>query len=463
MQKIKVGYLPFYIKLYDDTDPNAKAPMLEHMQRIISMLEATGLEIVLADDVCRIREEFDRAVDKFNSLGVTAVITQHLAYSPSLESIDALLRLEAPIIVLDTTVDYGLQTDSYKINTMPNHGIHGVQDMCCMLKRNNRKYFLCVGHIQQSGLIAEIAGLCRAATVANAFRKAKIGSVGGTFQGMGDFQISDRDYAQKIGGKVLYMQPDDVKNLLAQVTEDEIAEEAAIDQQKYVVDITNESDYREATRAGLALRKWIESQKLTACSVNFLTLDDYGFPKMPFVECCKLMERGLGYAGEGDVLTAGLVGALMHAYPETGFTEMFCPDWERDLILLSHMGESNPKLAARKPLVTNCTFQYNSCGNTVAMYTCMKPGKAVMVDLTPTYSGIQLILCPGELPDWALDPGLTRKTNEGWFKPNVPLADFLKTYSLAGGTHHCAIVYDVDIAELEAFGQMMGFDVVIID
>ena len=63
MQKIKVGFLPFYIKLNDDTDPNAKAPMLEHMQRIISMLEATGLEIVLADDVCRIREEFDRAVE----------------------------------------------------------------------------------------------------------------------------------------------------------------------------------------------------------------------------------------------------------------------------------------------------------------------------------------------------------------------------------------------------------------
>ena len=133
------------------------------------------------------------------------------------------------------------------------------------------------------------------------------------------------------------------------------------------------------------------------------------------------------------------------------------------MILLSHMGESNPGLSAWTPLVTDCSFQYNSCGDTVAMYTCMKPGKSIIVNLTPTTNGFQLILCPGELPDSALDPNIGRKTNQGWFKPRIPLADFLKAYSVAGGTHHCAIVYNADIAGLEAFGQMMGFDVVIID
>ena len=68
MEKIKVGYLPFYIKLYDDSDPSGRDPMVEHMYKMIAMLEAEGLEIILADEVCRIREEFDRAVDKFNRL-----------------------------------------------------------------------------------------------------------------------------------------------------------------------------------------------------------------------------------------------------------------------------------------------------------------------------------------------------------------------------------------------------------
>ena len=62
---------------------------------------------------------------------------------------------------------------------------------------------------------------------------------------------------------------------------------------------------------------------------------------MPFLEISRLMERGIGYAGEGDVLTAALVGALMKVYAETTFTEMFCPDWKGNSIMLSHMGEIN--------------------------------------------------------------------------------------------------------------------------
>ena len=107
MKKIKVGYLPLYIKLYDDSDPHYRDPMVAHMHLLVSMLEEQGLEIVLAD-VCRIKPEFEAAAKLFNDAEVDAVITQHLAYSPSLESIDALLSIHAPLIVFDTTPDYDL-------------------------------------------------------------------------------------------------------------------------------------------------------------------------------------------------------------------------------------------------------------------------------------------------------------------------------------------------------------------
>lgn len=108
MKKIKVGFLPFYIKLYDDSNPHYRDPMVDYSNMMVHMLESQGLEVIKADEVCRIKPEFERAVEKFNREDVAAVITQHLAYSPSLESIDALLTLKAPIIVLDTTVDYDL-------------------------------------------------------------------------------------------------------------------------------------------------------------------------------------------------------------------------------------------------------------------------------------------------------------------------------------------------------------------
>ena len=307
MKKIKVGYLPLYIKLYDDSNPHYRDPMVDYMHMLIKMLESQGLEVVLADEVCRIKPEFDRAAKKFNDAGVSAVITQHLAYSPSLESIEALLSLDAPIIVFDTTPDYQLlKVANYKGCISANHGIHGVQDMCNLLKRNGKPYYLCVGHALHSEVVSEVVGMCRAATVKKAFQTEKVGSVGGSFTGMGDFLVSDERYKNDIGVEVQYMTTEVVKEYLPKVTEEEIDAELAYDAAHYDSDITFQAEYREATRSGLAVRKWMQDNGLHAATVNFLTLDICGLPKMPFIECCKIMERGQGYAGEGDVLTAGL-------------------------------------------------------------------------------------------------------------------------------------------------------------
>ena len=158
MKKIKVGFLPFYIKLYDDSNPHYRDPMVDYSNMMVHMLESQGLEVIKADEVCRIKPEFERAVEKFNREDVAAVITQHLAYSPSLESIDALLTLKAPIIVLDTTVDYDLiRSANIERRISANHGIHGVQDMCNLLKRNGKPYYICAGRALLREVISETA------------------------------------------------------------------------------------------------------------------------------------------------------------------------------------------------------------------------------------------------------------------------------------------------------------------
>ncbi len=463
MDKIKVGYLPLYIKLYDDGDPHKRDPSVAYMKMLIEILKSQGIEVVEADDVCRLKEEFNLAAEKFKREDVDAVITHHLAYSPSLESIEALVSLEMPIIVFDTTVDYKLvEASNYEARLKLNHGIHGVQDMCNMLKRNEKPYYICCGHIMQSGVIEELCGLCRAARMKKTFNRMKIGSAGGAFTGMGDFRISDERYKEEIGAEVKYLTPETASKYLSEVTEAEIDAEIALDKKKYNSIITFEKEYREATRSGLAFRKWMEDEGIGACTANFLSIDESGLTKMPFIECSKVLERCRGYAGEGDTLTAGLVGALFSVYHDTTFVEMFSPDWDRDVIILSHMGESNPKLAQWKPLLKDVPFNFNSTGNTVSMVTCCRPGKAVYVNLAPMKTGFSLILTEVEVLDLGLERGAYAEVNQGWIKPNMPVRSFLKKYSELGGTHHSAMVYNGDIDTIAAFGKMMGFDVQVI-
>ena len=459
---IKIGYLPLYIKLYDDNNPHYRDPMVKHMRTLISMLESEGLEVVAAD-VCRVKSEFEAAAKLFNDADVDAVVTQHLAYSPSLESIDALLSIKAPLIVLDTTPDYELLSMAgYKSGISNNHGIHGVQDMCNLLKKRGRSYEICTGHALHSEVIAEVAGMCRAAKVKKLYQNARVGSVGGSFAGMGDFFISPKNYKSRIGAEVFYMDEAQVKRYVSAVTEAEIDAEVAYDRAHFTFEIEDMHAYRAALRSGLAVRKWAADNALTACTVNFLSLDTCGLPKMPFEECTKMMMRGMGYAGEGDVLTAGLVGALRAVYPNTTFTEMFCPDWKEDVILLNHMGECNLNLAKWRPVLRTVPFNYNSCGDTAALYGCMRGGKAVFINLAPMGEGFTLIATPVEMLDVGLEFGAYRNAIQGWLKPRKPIKQFLKEFSLAGGTHHSALVYDAALEEIVAFGRMTGFETVVL-
>lgn len=459
MKRATFGYLPLYIKLYDDTGTESREPLEAYMRSIVQMLRAEGLDIVPAP-VCRIKEEFEQAIDTFLEQDVAAIITQHLAYSPSLESIDALKRAGVPIIVLNTTPDYDLiDRAGYYNGIGKNHGIHGVQDMCNLLRRHGVQYFLCTGHVLHSAVLADVMGKCRAAALAQAFRRARVGAVGAPFQGMGDFQIDDEEYKRSIGASVFRMGEQDIADFLQKVSEEEINEEIALDQKNFQVDIENTAAYRLATKAGLAVRKWADVLRLSALTINFLSLDACGLPKMPFVECSKSIARGLGYAGEGDVLTAGLVGALRSVYNDTTFVEMFCPDWKEGIILLNHMGEGNPDLSVWKPSLVDKPFSYNSCGDTVAPAFCYRPGKAVWVNLAPSKDGFCFIAADVEMMDKGLQFGAYRDAVQGWMKPGMALPAFLNAYSELGGTHHSAMVYNADISDILAFGKMMHFEV----
>ncbi len=464
MKKITVGYLPLFVKLYDDDDPHYRDPLVEYMNKLVSMLEAEGIEVIMAEEVCRVKEEFKRAADRFNALGVDAVITQHLAYSPSLESIDALLSLEAPIVIFDTTPDYGfLREANYRTLMRANHGIHGVQDMCNLLARNERKYWLCVGHALHGNGLNEVVSACRAAAMAKAFKTERIGSVAGYFEGMGDFVISDERYKNDIGAEVLHMDPETAKKLVSSVTEKDIDDEIKADANDYYNTVQNEKAYRDQTKWGLALRKWVEEEKLDAVSVNFQSLTRSGFGAMPFVECSKLLANGKGYAGEGDILTAGLLGALNSVYHDTTFVEMFCPDWENDLIFISHMGEMNPKLAQWKPSLVDCPMGGESGDDTVYVIGCAMPGKAVYVNLAPMKESFRLIITEVEMTDDGRQGNFYDNfRNQGWIKPCKPLPEFLKEFSMLGGTHHSTLVYGGDVETIKTFGEMMGFEVAVI-
>lgn len=443
MRNPKIGLLPLYVELYDRTTPEVRPDIDAFHKKVGDTLTAQGLEVVNVP-VCRLAPEFAAAIAEFEKQDVDAIVTVHLAYSPSLESEKALAATKLPIIVMDTTPDYTYDQHTDPSALMLNHGIHGVQDMCNRLIRNGKRFKVCAGHMEHSDVVKQVVNAAKAAVVARELGRARVGLVGEPFAGMGDFRVPFEEMKKDLGIETVYYDFDKGANYHKAVTQADIDAEYAADCGKMDVDpkLTREV-YDRTARTCLAVRKWAEEEKLTAFSINFLATEGApkGLPVMPFTECCRAMENGIGYAGEGDVLTAALVGALLAAFPETTFTEMFCPDWEHNSVFLSHMGEYNFAIADGKPMLQEVSFPYTSAENPTAAFRTMKGGKAVYINLAPFGNGeYTLTVAPGEMLTIRGENKQGSDTN-GWFKPGVPLPEFLAKFSQAGATHHSALVY----------------------
>lgn len=457
MEKVKIGFLPLYVKLYDDGAPNMRVRIDAFADKIARLLsEKPGVEVVKGD-VCRLQDEFAKTVDRFEKESVDCIVTLHLAYSPSLESETVLKNTGLPIVILDTTPNFAF-TDDEDLSISYNHGIHGVQDMCNLLVRNKKQFFLEAGHYEKSDVLDRVVKRAMGIKAANAFRQAKVGRIGGEFAGMGDFLVEDAVY-DKIGITRVEMTPGEVSEYMSAVTEEEIDAQIAEDKMKYEVDpAMDEAFMRRGIHGDLAVRHWIEKNELTAFTANFLNIKkDFGLSGMPFAEANRAMERGVGYAGEGDFLTAALVGAFMRISDEVSFIEMFCPDWKNNLIFISHMGEMNTALAAEKPKYTVKPMKYSDIDTTWLCGT-YKEGKATLLDLAPLGGEtFRVIVSTVEMKTPACEK-FRGNTTCGWFRPGKDIGDFLRDYSMLGGTHHLSLLYGDMRKTAETFAQRMNFE-----
>lgn len=455
---MKIGLLPLYIKLYDDNSPHMRPRLEAFYEKIAAIFEARGLEVVRTP-FCRLEDEFAAAVSGYEDKDVDAIVTLHMAYSPSLMSIKALANTPLPIIVLDTTETYSFGPDCPPGDISYNHGIHGVMDMCSMLSRYEKSYAIAAGHYEQSDVIDRVIGYVKAATAAKALGGIKTAIMGEAFDGMGDFSIPDEEMKSRFGVEIIRPTAEEMKSYSDSVTDEEIDCEYKKDLSKYeTCEDFDESEYRENVRARLAVGKMLEDRTARAFTVNFSAVT--GLATMPFIAACEGMREGIGYAGEGDTLTASFVGAFLGSYEETNFVEIFCPDWKNNTLFLSHMGETNYRIADTKPTLLRKKIKYGAAVCAYSANVRMKGGKGVYVNVSRQKDDFLLLASECEM--LSVEEDGFKNSMRGWMKPKSSVAEFLEDISKVGATHHSVFIYGATADEMEFFGALLGLETVII-
>mgnify|MGYP005852890819 CR=1 FL=1 len=460
----KIGLLPLYLDLYDKVTPYLRPEVEKFAETIKNEFTKINIE-VLKSPVCKIKDEFKKAINYFEKENVDAIVTLHLAYSPSLESAPLLAQTKIPVIILDTTPFFEFISSNDPNAVMLNHGIHGVQDLCNLLLRLNKKFLIEVGHWQKSDVIKRVFQDIKAAQLAKFISNSRVGSIGDAFEGMGDFFVEYEKLKQLIGINVLITDAGELKKFLPIPNSKGIVEKTNYLLAKYEGQNVDKDSLFKSVIAGIALNNWIRENKFDCFTMNFTKFNKAtGLPTMPFLEAELLLAEGFGYAGEGDVLTSALVGTLNKTFSQVTFTEMFCPDWKENIIFLSHMGEVNLDLFSQKALLLEKKLPFIDINSPIIGVGKLKKGEVILVNLAPQNNSFNLILCSGSIIDID-DNANFNESIRGWFKPKTPIDQFLSSFSLAGGTHHSALVYIDNISKsdilniLSNFGRIMNWTV----
>lgn len=443
---MKIGLLPFYLALYDKCRPDIADEIRSFAAKISKKLESAGFEVV-SSPACRLKDEFAAAVKLFEESNCQAIATLHLAYSPSLESIEALSATSLPLVILDTTPDFAFDTSLI----MANHGIHGVQDLCNLLLRRRKPFLITAGHWEDEAFLSKVSRQLNSARMAYRMTHARVGKIGGDFEGMGDFRVPEGTFGMEIVNYTPQESP----------SEEDVAAEMALDKEMFKLDESvNEENHRRTISASLKVRRWLEKESLQAFTIAFPGINrSEGWETVPFLECSKAMARGIGYAGEGDVLTAVATRCLAEVFPETSFTEMFCPDWKNNRIYTSHMGEINPDICAYPPLLHEMKYTFSDTGNPVFATGCFKAGKALLTDLAPGPDGT-FTLIAAEV-EYEVPESESQSSNTGWFTPSSGnIGEFLEAYSCHGGTHHLTCSYKGSLETVRDWAKLMNWNFV---
>lgn len=389
------------------------------------------------------RAELDELRVKLDRENIAGVIVILLSYSPSLMSLPFLKEISKPILIWNTQKLWEIKDDFNAEDLLQNHGIHGVQDLASVLLRERVPFSLVTGHFKDECAQQKIKEWMTAVTAVERLRNSRVGNLGGTFPMMGDFLISPESLKSKLGVEFVKISMDEIADYLKKVEDAEIEKVMKDDLKKYKAENLSPETHRRSVRIELALRKLIEDRKLQGIAVNFIAFDRSSpVDTVPFLAISKFLAEGMGYGGEGDVLTACSVLLLQYLTGEANFVEMFTVDFPNNLIFMSHMAESNPKMARPdSPIILKENpLPLAYAAPSAVLCFSLRPGLATLLDFTQTSEGeIKVITSLVEVVDKPMLKNIDQP--QFFIRPNCRVEEFLTKYSLEGGKHHLAMCY----------------------
>jgi len=222
------------------------------------------------------------------------------------------------------------------------------------------------------------------------------------------------------------------------------------------------SEIEEQAKYEVAFSKFINETQIGAFCDTFEDL--HGLKQLPGLAVQNLMDKGIGFAPEGDYKTAAL-GALLMKMAETrdgatGFIEDYTYDLSlgEELELGSHMLEVSPRFAANKPKIEVHSLGIGGKDAPARLVFDGVTGPGIQVTMIDLGTHFRLIVANIELVQSRNMPKLPVARLMWKVKPDFITG--VKAWLENGGGHHSIVSTALTMDDIDMFAKLTGTEII---
>ena len=401
------------------------------------------------------------------------LITWMHTFSPAKMWIGGLKGLQKPFCHLHTQFNRDIPWSTIDMDFMNlNQSAHGGREFGFIGTRMRRDRKVIVGHWQDPEVVAELAVWTRAAA---AWADAQSGKIARFGDNMREVAVTDGDKVEaqvQLGYSVNGYGVGDLVEAMDAIGDGQIDALVVEYDERYHVaseiqaDGPRRADLREAARAELGLRAFLEQGGFTSFTDTFENL--HGMKQLPGIAVQRLMADGYGFGAEGDWKTAALVRAMKVMATGLPGGTSFMEDYTYHLdpsgakVLGAHMLEVCESIASDKPSAEIHPLSIGGKEDPVRLVFTADAGpgiNAAIVDMGNRFrmlvNEIEVVEPQEPLPKLPVARALWGPL------PNLKIA--AAAWILAGGPHHTGFSQAIGTEYLVDFAEIAGIELVRID
>lgn len=463
---MKIWFITGSQHLYGKVTLDKVAEQVKEMVTFLNISKIIDLEIINKGTVTTPEEIEKVLLDANYDKECIGIVTWMHTFSPSKMWINGLKQISKPILHFHTQYHKEIPLNDIDMNFMNlNQAAHGDREHGFIYTdmKINRKVIH--GYWKDQKTLERINRWVLLCKGINHSKSLKICRFGDNMRQVAVTEGNKVNAQIKFGWSVNTWGVGDLVKYVENVTPVELEEQMSQYKERYNIKTENLSSIEYQAKLNIGMRKFLEDVGCKAFTDTFEDL--HGLDQLPGLATQNLMFEGYGFGGEGDWKTSAMVSIFKAMEGKDSKGTSFMEDYtynlcENSSVLGAHMLEICPSIASEKASIEVHKLGIGGKDAPARLTFPGKIGKAIQVSLIELQGRYRLIanVCDaipavGDMPKlpvarvmWIPQPSL-QEASEAWI--------------IAGGAHHTAMTYDVDVETLRDFCEYFDIEFVLID